>query len=123
MDSLMAFLMEVLQAVSGWKGMPVQFVLAGVVALLVSSLKVDLLRKYLWDRLGSYKVLLAPALSLLGAVLMVQPFTWATFWASLTTGAGAIALYELFKAAKALPGLSPLVSKILDLISGLFKSK
>lgn len=123
MDSLMAFLMEILQAVSGWKGMPVQFVLAGVVALLVSSLKVDLLRKYLWDRLGPYKVLVAPVLSLLGALVMVQPFTWSTLWAALTTGAGAIALYELFKVLKALPGVSPLVTKIIDVLSRWLKLK
>lgn len=123
MDSLLAFIMEVLQAVSGWKDMPIQFVLSGVVALLVSSLKVDFLRTYLWDKLGSFKVFLAPALSLLGALLAVQPFTWATFWAALTTGAGAIALYEIFKALKALPGVSPLLAKVIDFLSGLLKSK
>lgn len=121
MDSLMAFIMEVLQAVSGWKDMPVQFVLAGVVALLVSSLKVEFLRKYLWDKLGAFKVFVAPVLSLLGALLVVDPFTWSTFWSALTTGAGAIALYEILKALKEFPGISPLVNKIIEFISNFIK--
>lgn len=123
MEQIIAFVNEILTAVSGWKGMPVQFVMAGIVALLVSSLKVDLLRAYFWDKLGAAKVFVAPSLSLAGALLVVKPFTWATAWIALSTGAGAIALYELFTALKAMPGLSPLLSKILDLLGSLLKKK
>lgn len=123
MEQLIAFISEILSTVGGWKGMPVEFILSGVLALIVSSLKVDLIRSLLWDRLGSYKVLLAPGLSLLGALVVVQPFTWGTVWVALSTGAGAIALYEIVKALKTLPFISPAVSKVLDLADLFFKKK
>lgn len=123
MEQIIAFANEILSAVSGWKGMPVQFVMAGIVALLVSSLKVDLIRAYFWDKLGAAKVFVAPSLSLIGALIVVKPFTWATAWIALSTGAGAIALYEILNAVKALPGLAPLASKIVELLMSLFKKK
>jgi hypothetical protein len=123
MEQLIAFISEILSTVGGWKGMPVQFILSGVLALVVSSLKVDFIRSLLWDRLGAAKVLLAPVLSLLGALVVVQPFTWETVWVALSTGAGAIALYEIVNGLKTLPFVSPLVSKVLDLASLFFKKK
>jgi len=123
MEQLIAFISEILSTVGGWKGMPVQFILSGVLALVVSSLKVDFIRSLLWDKLGEAKVLLAPVLALLGALVAVQPFTWATVWVALSTGAGAIALYEIVNAVKKLPFISPAVSKVLDIVSLFFKKK
>lgn len=121
MEQIVAFANEILTAVSGWKGMPVEFVMAGVVTLLVSSLKVDLIRAFFWDKLGVAKVFVAPSLSLVGALLVVEPFTWATAWVALSTGAGAIAIHEILSALK--PFVSPLLSKVLDLVMGLFKKQ
>lgn len=91
-----------------------QLTLAAILSLLIGTTKNSFLRKYLWDKLGAAKVLVAPVLSVIVVLIAVQPFTWGSLVFALTTGMGAIAINEMLKAIKALPFVGPKYDKMLD---------
>jgi hypothetical protein len=84
--------------------------------MLVSSLKVSFLRTLIWDKLGAFQVLLAPALSLAIAMLAVTPFTAQTALAALLTGGGAVALHQMLDALKQAPFIGDAIKKVIAFI-------
>jgi len=107
------------ELVIGLKGLSGMALASGIIFLLVGLSKVSILAPY-WDKLGKAKTFVAPALALLGAILGVFTleggFTWANMGAVLMTGAGALAISNIFDSVKAIPGVGSVILSIISLI-------
>jgi hypothetical protein len=123
MDDLAMWLSQVLQSFGTFNGMSGTMAASAIITMLISSMKVSFLRSLIWDKLGEFKVFLAPLLSLVIALLAVSPFTLETALAALLTGGGAIALHELLDALKSAPfiggGIKRVIAFIEMLLGGL----
>lgn len=97
-------------------------IVAVVVLVTIGLFKFSNLRP-LWDRLGKLKPLCAPILSLLIGLISLcigdEPLTLSSVMAYLFAGSGAIILHDVLDAVKALPGISPAYSKVIDSLQGL----
>lgn len=116
------FLQQVLKFIQDFGGLSQMAKIAGVIMLLVQALKVTSFQP-LWDKLGQYKMLLAPALGLAAGLVMMSPFSWQGAVVYLLSGAGAAMFYELIGVVKGLPGVSVGVQKVLDLVLSLLGPK
>lgn len=114
------FLNQVFQAITAMGGLPWAGKVAAICLLVVGSMKVSFLRP-LWDKLGAAKVFLAPVLAIIGGILSLPEISVAGVMAYMFAGAGAIALAEVLKAVKEIPGIGPVYVAVIDLISGLLK--
>ncbi len=112
------FLTELATAARSLGGLSTLAKAVVIITLLVSSLKVTVLRKYVWSRLGSAQVLVAPLLALTAGLLGLgsggAPLTPAVVVAYLTAGGGAILLHELLDAAKRVPAVQAAYLKARD---------
>lgn len=120
------FLAQVFQSVQGFGGMSFMMKISTLILILVASMKVSFIRSFVWDKLGAFKALAAPILSLIVGIISlvsVGPFSWSGLIAYLFAGAGAIILHEILDSVKALPGIGPIYLKAIDLIQGLLKKK
>lgn len=120
------FLTELATVARAMGGLSTLAKAAAIIALLVSSLKVTVLRKYVWSRLGAAQVLVAPLLALAAGLLGLgsggAPLTPAAVVAYLTAGGGAILLHELLDAAKRVPAVEAAYSKAVDTLKRLLPS-
>lgn len=116
------FLSQVLKFINDFGGLEKMAKIAGVLVLLVESMKVSFM-KPLWDKAGPYKMLVAPVLSM-AAGLVVMPSVSAEGVVSyLLAGAGAVLFHDLLKAIKGLPGVSAVAQGIIDVLAGLIGPK
>lgn len=118
-----AFIQQVLDAFKALGGLPWSMKVATICLLVVASMKVSFLRTLLWDKLGAFKAILAPALGLLGGLLAYlssgAPITLPGLVAYFIAGAGALALHELLDALKALPGISIVANTVISWLMAL----
>ena len=115
--SLDQFLALVLEKMKGFGGIPWTLKIAAILMILLGTLKVSFARP-VWDKLGPYKALAAPVLSLLIGIVSLganpnQMITGPGVVAYLFAGAGAIVLHELIDAIKSIPGIGPTYLNIL----------
>lgn len=118
--SLGDFIRQVREAADSFGGLTAVGKLSVIITLLVSSLKVAPVTRYLWSRLGWAQVLVAPALALAAGLVALSaagaPVTLPVLLAYLTAGAGSVFLHELLDALKGAPGLGPVFVKVLDFV-------
>lgn len=116
-----------LKAVGDFKSLGWQAGLSALVMILIASMKVSLLRQYVWDKLGWFKVFVAPVLSLvvvfIGLFLTGQPFTMQAFVVAMVTGAGAVALNEMLDGVKNAPGVNSVIVFVANLLKSLLPAK
>jgi len=114
------FLAQVFELIKSFGGMSWTLKIAGIVLLVIASMKVSFLRP-LWDKLGQWKAFAAPMLGLLAGILSLQPITLTGVVAYLFAGAGAIVLHELLDAVKAMPWVGAMFKSIIELVQKLLK--
>jgi hypothetical protein len=115
---LSVFLMQVIEGIKSMGGLDAMGVVALVLNLLISSMRVSVLAKYTWDKLNdSVKPLLAPVLGLLlGLFVMGKDLSLGAAAAYLFAGAGAAYLHTFIDGLKKLPGLGKWLVALIDLI-------
>lgn len=113
------FLSQVLDAIKDFGGIPMVLQISVIIMLIISSMKVSLLRDLIWDRLGVLKAWVPPFLGLAAGLLGLAgdgSLTFAEAFAYMSAGAGAIILHELLNTIKAIPGLGKVYIQVIDLI-------
>lgn len=112
------FLGQVWAYISSFGGLSFVLKMSGLVAIIIASVKVSLLRP-LWDRLGNFKALVGPVLSLfVGVVSSLKGdhgFSLSIICAYLFSGSGAVIIHEILDILKAIPGISPTYLKMIEL--------
>jgi len=114
------FVTDVISIIQGVKGsVPVGLKVAGIVLLLLALVKVSFLQTF-WAKLGKFQAFAAPILGLAVGLLIFGfgggSLSFAAVLAYMTSGAGAIALHEIFKTVKSIPGIGPVWLSIIGVI-------
>ena len=121
---LAAFISEAVANFGSWNGLEGQALVlaigAYIVRVLISTLKVSIFRKWVWDKLGEIsKLLVPPILGVLLAIVTLPNLGWQTILAGFTAGALGIAVHHLLKVIEGLPGISSTVKILVGLASKL----
>lgn len=123
-DTVEGFFSQVITLIKQFGGLPWVLKIAGIAAVLLSTLKVSAIREITWDKLGAAKAWAAPILGLIFGVLSLgTSLTWASALAYVSAGAGAIILHELLDSIKAIPGIGSVWLSIIGVIQSLLGSK
>lgn len=123
-DTVEGFFSQVLTFVKQFGGLPWVLKIAGISAILISTMKVSVLRELIWDKLGNAKVWAAPLLGLLfGIASLGSGLSWASALAYISAGAGAIILHELLDSVKGIPGLGSVWLSIIEVIQKILGGK
>jgi hypothetical protein len=123
-DTVEEFFSQVITLIKQFGGLPWVLKIAGIAAVLLSTLKVSAIREITWDKLGSAKAWAAPVLGLIFGVLSLgTSLTWASALAYISAGAGAIILHELLDSVKAIPGIGSVWLSIIGVIQSLLGGK
>lgn len=116
---------DLIQAVGdtihAWGGLVWQLKIAALVMLLIASMKVTVMDKYVWDKLGAVQPFAAPILGLIVGFLSLaasHALSLVGLLAYLSAGAGAILLHELLDGVKAWPGIGPAYVAAISAIEG-----
>lgn len=119
-----AFLTEVMNAIKAFGGLDSMGKAALIITVLLSSLKVSLLRQYLWDKMGEFKVW-APIILGLAVGLLQQgsSLNLASAFVYISVGAGAVLFHELLDTVKAIPGIGPVWVAVIDFIKSALGGK
>jgi hypothetical protein len=118
------WLMKKAQAAIGdWKALGWQAGLMALLVLLIGTFKNSILRKYLWDWAGNFKVLLPYVFALIMVLLSIPSGQWslATLFLALTTGGGAVAINNLLAALEQSKLVGDKYVWLLDLIGKFLK--
>lgn len=119
-ETIEGFFAQTLTFIKQFGGLPWVLKIAGFAAILLSTLKISVLREFTWDKLGNAKVWAAPVLGLVfGIASLGTNITLASALAYISAGAGAIILHELLDSVKAIPGLGSVWVSIIDVIKSL----
>lgn len=114
------FLQQVFSVISGLGGLSWALKVSAIILLVVASMKVSILRLYVWDKLGGFKAVVAPLLGLAAGLIANfgngQPLSLAGLLAYVLAGAGAIALHELLDALKGIPGAGEVYRSVIDFL-------
>jgi hypothetical protein len=116
------FLQKVLNFIKDFGGLDQMAKIAGIVLLVVESMKVSFFQET-WKKLGNYKFLVAPVLSLSAGLVLMKPISVAGVLTYLLAGAGASKFHDLLDAVKGLPGVSATFQKVIDVVLGLLGPK
>ncbi len=123
-DTVEGFFNQTLNFIRQFGGLPWVLKIAGISAILISTLKISAIRELTWDKLGNAKVWAAPILGLLfGVFSLGTDLTLASALAYISAGAGAIILHELLDSLKAIPGIGTVWVSIIDVIQSLLGGK
>lgn len=123
-DTVEGFFSQVLTFVKQFGGLPWVLKVAGIAAILISTMKVSVLRELIWDKLGNAKVWAAPLLGLLfGVASLGSNLNWASALAYVSAGAGAIILHELLDSVKGIPGIGSIWLSIIEVIQKILGGK
>lgn len=115
---------QVITLIKQFGGLPWVLKIAGIAAVLLSTLKISAIREVTWDKLGAAKAWAAPVLGLIFGVLSLGTnLTWASALAYVSAGAGAIILHELLDSIKAIPGIGSVWLSIIGVIQSLLGGK
>lgn len=115
---------QVLTFIKQFGGLPWVLKIAGISAILISTLKVSAIREITWDKLGNAKVWAAPILGLVFGILSLgTDLTWASALAYVSAGAGAIIFHELLDSLKGIPGIGSIWVSIIDVIQTVLGGK
>jgi hypothetical protein len=120
------FFAQVLDVITKFGGLTFVLKVAAIITLVISSMKVSVLNDLIWSKLGAFQAWVAPILGLLAGILHLADngasISWASVFAYLSAGAGAIILHELLDSVKALPGLGEfwvgLIAAVEKLLGG-----
>lgn len=119
-ETVEGFFAQTLTFIKQFGGLPWVLKIAGIASILISTLKISVLREFIWDKLGSAKVWAAPVLGLVfGIASLGTNLTLASALAYVSAGAGAIILHELLDSIKAIPGLGSVWVSIIDVLKSL----
>lgn len=114
------FLAQVLQAIAGFGSMGTLVKVSAVITLIVSTMKVSFFNSLVWSRLGPFKVLVAPALALIGGVIGLYgagtPITLPVVFSYLVVGTGAVFLHQVLDAVQTLPFAGPLIKSVIAIV-------
>lgn len=121
MESLFDILKAVWELIQAFPSLASQDKIIGILVLVIGLVKSSALRP-LWDALGAFKVLVAPAMAVILAVVSVKPFTVAALAHSIGDGMLAIALYQMLDAVKSMPMIGPKYVAIIAWVMKLLKS-
>lgn len=116
----MDFLAQVLEYVKQFGGLPWVLKIAGIITILLASMKVTFLNNLIWAKLGKAKAWAAPVLGLILGVLSLTSsgqLSLAGILAYISAGAGAVILHELLDTIKGIPGLGPVWVEVINVIS------
>lgn len=105
------FLEQTIQVLTVMGGLPGMAKISAIIMLVIASLKVSVLDKTVWSKLGAAQVYVAPVLGLLYGLITLsagQPLTTPMVVAYLFSGGGAVFLHEIMDSVKQLPGLGVL---------------
>jgi len=111
---------EVVRLFQDGKGLSYQYKISGILFILVAIFKNSALQPH-WEKLDKFKPFIAPLLSLVAFLFMVQPFTIETLIAAITTGAAAGYFSQIIDALKTIPSVGSFVTFLSDIIGKLFK--
>ena len=103
------FLTQVFHYITGFGGLTFVLKISGLVALIIASMKVSFMAP-VWAKLGYFKVLATPLLSLIIGVCVLfsgSSFSYAALGSYLFAGGGAVFIHEILDCLKAIPGISP----------------
>jgi hypothetical protein len=120
------FLTETYKSIGQFGGLPWVGKMAIIIAIMISSMKVDAIRHLLWDKLGSYKPLAAPVIGLIGGLVSlasIGSFSWPSLAAYVFAGAGAVLLNQMMSALEGLPWFGAKYVAAIKSIMGAFGSK
>jgi hypothetical protein len=97
-----------------------QVKLAALIALIVSSMNVTLLKSWVWDKLGNFKIWLAPALGLVAGVLnALNGGSWGDVWQYVAAGGGAVFVHEILDLVKLIPGIGSMWINLINMIENI----
>lgn len=117
------WLSQVFEAVKSLGGLSWGAKVGVICSLLVGSMKVTILRDWVWDKLGGFKFLASPVFALLGglAALWVdgKAPSVAILSAYFLAGLGGNLLKDLLENVKKIPGIGDGVVKVINLIEQL----
>ncbi|MBK9390462.1 MAG: hypothetical protein IPN68_09810 [Bacteroidetes bacterium] len=121
---LITFIVQAVQHIGTLQGLSGQALVLAAAAvgirILISTLKVSMLRQLLWDKLPMVaKMLAAPVLGVLLAIATLPELTVQVLVAGLVSGALGIAVHHLLKVIEGLPGISATVQAVVQLMSRL----
>lgn len=123
-ESVDGFFTQVLTFVKQFGGLPWVLKIAGIAAILISTLKVSVLRELIWDKLGNAKAWAGPLLGLIfGLASLGSELNWASALAFVSAGAGAIILHELLNTVKAIPGIGSVWLSVIEVIQKILGGK
>lgn len=123
-ETIEGFFSQTLTFIKQFGGLPWVLKIAGIAAILISTLKISVLREFTWDKLGNAKVWAAPVLGLVfGIASQGTGLTLASALAYISAGAGAIILHELLDSIKAVPGIGSVWVSIINVIQSLLGGK
>lgn len=123
-ETVDGFFTQVLTFVKQFGGLPWVLKVAGIAAILISTLKVSVLRELIWEKLGNAKAWAAPLLGLIfGITSLGSDLTWASALAYMSAGAGAIILHELLDSVKTAPGIGSVWLSIIEVIQKILGGK
>ena len=113
--------LEVVRLFKDTDGLSYQYKIASGLFIIVAISKNSALQPY-WDKLGKFKPLVAPVLSLVAFLFMVQPFTLQAFLAAISTGAAAGYFAQLLDVLKvSVPKVNLVISFVSDIVGKIFK--
>lgn len=113
------FLMQVASVIHSFGGLNMMAKIAAIITLLISSMKVSFLLPY-WEKLGSLQIWVAPILGLaVGFMSLGKDITFASAFAYMSAGLGAVYLHEILDKIKLIPGLGQVYIAIIGIIEGL----
>lgn len=113
-------LSQVLAFVQGFGGLSTLAKISGVIAILIGTMKSSALGP-MWDKLGSFKVWAAPVLGIAYGLMSQGSLTWASAFAYLSAGAGAILLAEILDGVKAIPGIGTMWISVIGIVESVLK--
>jgi hypothetical protein len=120
-ETLGQIFQEAVGLFTNWKGLSYQYKIAGVLFILVGTAKNSVLAPH-WEKLPkAIKPWVAPVLSLVAFLFMVQPFTLETALAAVATGAAAGYAAQLLDLIKMIPGVGPVIRTVIDVVGVVLK--
>ncbi len=129
LDGLIKMIVDLFGSFDGFVNW--QLKAAAIIVILIAAWRVSAL-SFLWDKLGSAKAWLAPLLSLIAAIfttwgsgLAAGSWEWtiSNIFLTLTTGAAAMAIANLLKSVKAIPGLGSVWVSVIEVLEKLLGKK
>ena len=104
---------QIMQFVMSFKDLPSYAQVSGIVLIIVSLAKTSFVQPF-WDKFGDFKILVAPGLGFIAALVSIHPLTFSAVMASIAGGTLAIGLHELMDAFKKIPVIGPKYEGIIN---------